>query len=119
VDVRTWTERTIDENADGFALANGALLAYGIRTELSPTKQSISGMGVVAYSPDGSVRFRLLPGQAVGDLQVNGSRAYGWVAGGPGLPDHVVLDVAAGTVERELTLAHPTQLLLEDGSYYG
>ena len=119
VDVRTWTERTIDENADGFALTNGALLAYGIRSELSSTKQGVSGMGVVAYGSDGSVRFRLLPGQAVGDLQVNGSRAYAWVAGRPGLPDRIVLDLTAGRVERELTLAHPTQLLLDDGSYYG
>jgi hypothetical protein len=119
VDVRTWTERTIDENADGFSVATGALLAYGIRSELSSTKHSVSGMGVVAYGSDGRAQFRLLPGRPVEDVQVNGSRAYAWVAGGPGLPDPIVLDLAAGTVERGLTLAHPTSLLLDDGSFYG
>jgi hypothetical protein len=119
VDVRTWTERTIDANAGGFAVTNGALLAYGIRSELSSTKHSVSGMGVVAYGSDGSARFRLLPARPVEDLQVNGSTAYAWIAGGPGLPNPIVLDVAAGAVEREVTLTHPTQLLLDDGSFYG
>ena len=118
VDVRAWTQRTLDTGAAGFAIADGALLAYGVRSEWSQTAESISGMGVAAYGTDGSRRFHLLPTVPVGYVQVNGSRAYGWVDDEANAWHLVVVDVAAGTVERELTLAHPMHLLLEDGGSY-
>jgi hypothetical protein len=118
VDVRTWAERTLDAGAAGFAIADGALLAYGVRSEWSQTAQSVSGMGLAAYGPDGSRRFQLLPRVPVGYVQVNGSRAYGWLYDQSNAWHLVVVDVAAGTVERELTLAHPMHLLLEDGGSY-
>ena len=119
VDVRTWTERTLDPGAAGFAIANGALLAYGVRSEWSQTAQSISGMGIAAYGTDGSRRFQLLPTVPVGYVQAHGSRAYGWVADQSNAWHIVVIDVAAGAVERDLTLAHPTRLLIDDDSFYG
>jgi hypothetical protein len=118
VDVRSWTQRTLDAGAAGFAIAEDALLAYGVRSEWSQTTQSISGMGVTAYGTDGSTRFHVLPSVPVGYVQVNGSRAYGWVDDEANAWHIVVFDVAAGTVERDLTLAHPTRLLIGDGSFY-
>jgi hypothetical protein len=121
VDVRTWTERTVDADADGFAVADGALLAYGVRSEWrsnSPASSSLSGMGVAGYGPDGSLRFRLLPARPIEYVQANGSRAYGWLVDAGTAWHLVVLDAAAGAVERELTLARPTRLLLGDSSAF-
>jgi hypothetical protein len=115
VDIRSWTQRTIDASATGFAIADHALLAYGVRSEFGAGVRTVSGMGVAAYGPDGSMRFRLLPTMPISYLQVNGSRAYGWVLDAANAWHLVVVDVAAGAVERELTLAHPTRLLLAAG----
>jgi hypothetical protein len=120
VDVRTWTQRTLDAGADGFAIGYGALLAYGVRSELGTTTPSVvSGMGVAAYGPDGGMRFHLLPTVAVGSLEVNGSFAYGWLVGTTDPAWHVVVfDLAAGQVVRELRLVHPTRLLISDSSLF-
>src|SRR5919109_1107832 len=119
VDVHTWTQRTLDAGADGFAVGNGALLAYGVRSEFGTTTPSVvSGMGVAAYGTDGNKRFHLLPTVPVGSLQVNGSLAYGWLVDAADPWHLVVLDVAAGTVVRELRLAHPTRLLIADSSFF-
>jgi hypothetical protein len=118
VDVRTWTARTIDAGADGFAIADGALLAYGVRSEWSATSRSLSGMGLAAYRPDGGIRFRVLPTVPVESVQVDGSRAYGWVADAANPLHLVVVDVASGTVERDVGLTRPTRLLLGDGSLF-
>jgi hypothetical protein len=119
VDVRTWTERTVDAGADGFAVGNGALLAYGVRSELGTTTRSVSGMGIAAYVTDGSARFHVLPSVPVAWVQVNGSFAYGWVADASNPSWHlVVLDVATGTVVRELRLDHPTRLLIGEISFF-
>jgi hypothetical protein len=119
VDVGTWTQRTIDAGADGFAVGGSALLAYGVRSEFGTTTKSvISGMGVAAYGTDGSARFHLLPSTPVGWVQVQGAFAYGWVDDATNPSWHVVvLDVAAGTVERDLRLAHPTRLLIPDSGF--
>jgi hypothetical protein len=119
LDVRTWTQRTIDAGAEGFAVGNGALLAYGVRSQWSTTtSQTVSGMGVAAYGPDGSMRFRVLPTVPVESMQVNGSRAYGWVFDAANPWHLVVIDVASGAVENEVRLARPTRLLLGDGSLF-
>jgi hypothetical protein len=120
VDVRTWTQRTVDAGADGFAVGYGGLLAYGVRSELGTTTRGVlSGMGVAAYGTDGSARFHVLPSVPVAWVQVRGWLAYGWVADASNPSWHlVVLDVAAGTVVRELRLAHPTRLLIAEHSFY-
>ena len=118
IDVRSWTQRTLDAGADGFALGNGALLAYGVRSEFGTTTQSVSGMGIVAYGTDGSARFHLLPTVPVASLQVNGGLAYGWLVDAANPWHLVVLDIAAGTVVRDLQLAHPTRLLVGDSSFF-
>jgi hypothetical protein len=120
VDVRTWTQRTVDTGADGFAVDGIALLAYGVRSEFgTTTKSAVSGMGVAAYGTDGSARFHLMPGAPVGWVQVKGDFAYGWVDDATAPSWHViVLDVAAGTVVHELRLAHPTRLLIGDSSAF-
>jgi hypothetical protein len=119
IDVRTWTQRTIDPGADGFAVGGTALLAYGVRSEFGTTTKSVvAGMGVAAYGTDGSARFHLLPGAPVSFVQAKGAFAYGWLVD-PTTPSWhvVVLDVAAGTVERDLRLAHPTRLLIPDSGF--
>src|SRR5919204_354308 len=119
VDVRTWTQRTLDAGADGFAIGNGALLAFGVRSKFGTTTPTVvSGMGVAAYGTDGSRRFHLLPTVPVGSLEVNGSLAYGWLVDAANPWHLVVLDVAAGTVVRDLRLAHPTRLLIGDTSFF-
>jgi hypothetical protein len=119
VDVRTWTERTVDAGADGFAVGYGALLAYGVRSEFGTTQSVLSGMGVAAYGTDGGARYHVLPSAPVAWVQVNGSLAYGWVADASNPSWHlVVLDLAAGTVVRELRLVHPTRLLIGENSLF-
>jgi hypothetical protein len=118
VDVRRWTARTLDAGADGFAVADGALLAYGVRSEWSATSRTLSGMGVAAYGPDGSTRFRVLSTTPVESVQVDGSRAYGWIFDAADAWHIVVVDVRSGTVERELKLTRPTHLLVGDGSLF-
>jgi hypothetical protein len=118
VDVRTWTQRTIDAGASGFAVADGALLAYGVRTEWGSGRSSYSGMGVAAYGADGNARFHLLANRPVGWVQVGGGRAYCWVVDQSSPVHLVILDVAAGTVERELTPRRAPTLLLGDGSFF-
>jgi hypothetical protein len=118
VDVRSWTQRMLDPGADGFAIGNGALLAYGVRSEWSQSASSISGTGITAYGADGGARFHLLASVPIGAVQVNGSLAYGWVEDPANAWRIVVVDVAASAVERDLTLAHPTRLLIGDNSLF-
>ena len=73
---------------------------------------------MVAYGTDGSARFHLLPTVPVASLQVNGGLAYGWLVDAANPWHLVVLDIAAGTVVRDLQLAHPTRLLVGDSSFF-
>jgi hypothetical protein len=98
IDVRTWTERTIDPAATGFALTAQGLLAYG--------------SGVAAYAAGGAARFEVLTGRPVGVVQTRADRGYAWLAD-PKAPFRVaVIDLANGSVEREVALA-PTSLLAD------
>jgi hypothetical protein len=117
VDVRTWAQRTIDPAASGVAVAGNGLLAYGISFQWG-AGNVYSGNGIGAYARDGTERFRILPGQPVGWVQVGGGRAYGWLVDEQATRRVVVFDVATGTVERDLRLTRPTQLLLGAGSSY-
>lgn len=115
VDVRTWKQRTIDAAASGVAAAGNDLLTYGVDLQWG-SANVYSGNGIGAYAHDGSERFRALPGQPVGFVQVNGGVAYGWPVDEQSSRRVVVVDVATGTVERDLRLSRPTQLLLGEGS---
>jgi hypothetical protein len=115
VDVRTWKQRTIDAAASGVAAAGNDLLTYGVGFQWG-SANVYSGNGIGAYAHDGSERLRVLPGQPVGFVQVNGGVAYGWLIDEQSSRRVVVVDVATGTVERDLRLSRPTQLLLGEGS---
>ena len=114
IDTRTWTQRTLEQRASGFALAGGLLLAFGFRSEWNSRDNTLSGMGLSAYGPDGTERFAVLPDVPLWSVQVGQHRAYGSRVG-PGPPRQmVVVDLVSGTVESELALTHPTRLVLGD-----
>jgi hypothetical protein len=111
IDVRTWSDRMVDRGATGFALAGGALVAYGTTSSFVGGVSKLAGMGVAAYRTDGTPLFRALGGRPVGMVQTAGGRAYAWVAGTEAF--HVaVVDLATGSVERERNLP-PTSLLAD------
>jgi hypothetical protein len=101
----------VDRGATGFALAGGALVAYGTTSSFVGGVSKLAGMGVAAYRTDGTPLFRALGGRPVGMVQTAGGRAYAWVAGADAF--HVaVVDLATGSVERERNLP-PTSLLAD------
>jgi hypothetical protein len=111
IDVRTWSDRMVDRSATGFALAGGALLAYGTTSSSAGGASKLAGMGVAAYRTDGSPLFAALGGRPVEMVQTAGGRAYAWIAGAGSF--HVaVVDLASGVVERERSLP-PTSLLAD------
>ncbi len=114
VDTRRWTLRTLENRATGFALAGDTLLAFGVRSEWSNGTLALEGMGISAFGPDGSTRFKTLPNEPFSYVQVGQNRAYAWRLGPGPSWRVVVVDVANGTVEQELTLTHPTRLILGD-----
>ena len=61
VDTRDWSTRTLDRGADRFAVADGLLLVAGGTTRMDSGKSS--GMGIVGYAADMSVRFALFAGR--------------------------------------------------------
>jgi hypothetical protein len=118
VDVRTWTQTTIDPAASGLSVAGGTLLAYGVRSEWSPQDYVYTGIGIGAYAADGRERYRILPGQPIGWVQVGGGRAYAWLVDQKNSWHVAVVDLARAAVERDLILPRPTELLLGAGRAY-
>jgi hypothetical protein len=117
IDTRRWTQRTLDERAGGFTLAGDTIIAYGVRSEWVGTQPTLEGMGVAAYGPDGAKRFEALAGEPIGLVQASSGRGYAWRSEPGSQRKVVVIGVADGQVEGEVTLEHPTWLLLEsDGS---
>jgi hypothetical protein len=117
VDVRTWRQRTIDPSASAVAVAGSRLLSYGVAFQWGGGNV-YSGNGIGGYARDGKERFRVLPGQPVGWVQVGGGLAYGWLIDEQSSRHVVVVDAATGTVERDLRLGRPTSLLLGGGGSY-
>ncbi len=81
VDVRDWSTRTIDPNADSFAFASDRLLtrdmllATGSRWD-SGTGALAQGSGLSAYTLTGERTFRLFKGKGAAVAGVYGTRAF-------------------------------------------
>jgi hypothetical protein len=117
IDTRRWTQRTIDKRASGFALAGDTILAFGVRSEFLSGETRFEGMGVSAYAPDATKRFDVLEDVPISSVQAGGGRAYAWRSD-TRVPWRIaVVDVDTGAVEQELTLEHPTRLLLGEPTY--
>jgi hypothetical protein len=104
VDTRTWSVRMLNPDATGVELAGNLLLATGER----PAAGKAVGIGLVAYSLDGSERLQALDGQPVWLALAYGGRAYLGVSGQDPL---TVVDLASGAVTGQRTLPLPTLLL--------
>ena len=109
VDTRDWTIRMLDRGADTVTPAEGLLLATGRRW--SSTEQRASGMGLAAYGPDRSLRFRLFAGASSWVLAVSMGRAY---VQDPGNEHRaLVVDLASGKVVGTRSSPVPTPLLAD------
>jgi hypothetical protein len=77
VDTHDWSEHTLDRHAERMLVADGLLLAGGgsWRSATNSSSSVASGEGLVAYGPDGAVRWRLDPGKDINLLGAWGSRA--------------------------------------------
>lgn len=98
IDTRTWRVHTLDANADSFTVTNGLLLATGTRWNVTPKENVTAGEGLVAYNRDGSLRFRVFMGRAVGVDVVAGGRAYVTVVAPNGYQHQRVVDLRTGRV---------------------
>ena len=95
IDVRAGTVRTLEPGASFALAAGGMLLASG--AESSGDASKWSGMGLAAYTPDGTRLWRILPGEPVSWLQAAGG--YGYVAGPVSYPSTVrIIDLGTGAV---------------------
>jgi hypothetical protein len=74
VDTRTWTVRTLDQEADHVRLAGDLLLAT--RFSWDSAAQTIIGMGLAGYTIDGEKRFHLFERKLLFGVIVHGTRAY-------------------------------------------
>jgi hypothetical protein len=77
IDTRDWSEHTLDGRAAQMLVADGLMLASGgsWRSATNSSSSAASGEGLVAYGPDGAVRWRLDPGKDINLLGAWGSRA--------------------------------------------
>jgi hypothetical protein len=74
VDTRSWTVRTLDEDADYVRVAGNLLLAT--RFSWDSATQTLTGMGVAGYTIDGEKRFHLFEQKLLFGLVMYGTRAY-------------------------------------------
>jgi hypothetical protein len=59
VDTRSWSVRMLDPNADTDWVGDGLLLATGTTARYTQSSSHVHREGLVAYGPDGSLRWRL------------------------------------------------------------
>jgi hypothetical protein len=98
LDVGAGTARTIEARATGHAFSDGVLLAYG--AEHDAQGSSVSGMGISAFTPDGTRVWHALGEEPVFVVETAGGYAY---APTPeeAFPQRVhVLDLATGQLLR-------------------
>jgi uncharacterized protein YdeI (BOF family) len=74
VDTRSWTVRTLDENADYVRVAGDLLLAT--RFSWDSAARTLRGMGLAGYTVDGVKRFHLFEQKLLFGMVVYGTRAY-------------------------------------------
>jgi hypothetical protein len=109
VDTRDWTIRALDPGADTVTTAEGLLLATGSRW--TSDAQEPTGMGLAAYGPDRSLRFRLLPGRSLWVQAALAGRAYVSIVTSSNASTVEVVDLATGRVVDERTSPVPIPLL--------
>jgi hypothetical protein len=109
VDTRDWTIRMLDRGADAAFPTEGLLLATG--SSWSSLSQKPTGMGLAAYGPDRSARFKLFGGASAWVGVISGGRAYVYLNG---TEIASVVHLASGEVigKRKGPLPYP---LLTDG----
>ena len=112
IDTRTWTQRTLDDRAGGFTVAGDTLLAFGVRSDWRDGQVMLEGMGIAAYDAGGTKRFEALPDAPVSSVAAGNGRAYAWRSDRGTLRQVTIIDLEAGTVEREVVFDHPTWLLV-------
>ncbi|MGH7358410.1 MAG: hypothetical protein ACREJR_06315 [Candidatus Rokuibacteriota bacterium] len=96
VDVRDWTQRTLDDQASQLSFSSGTLLAYG--TSWSSATQKTTGMGLTAYGLDGKERFHLFEDQPIYHVETAAPYAYIWRDGA----SPVAIDLRSGRVGSQL-----------------
>jgi hypothetical protein len=97
IDVERDTVRTIDEAGARFSFEGGILLAYGDYS---------SSDGIRAYSLGGDALWKVLEGEAIGEVRVLGGRVYVELASGR-TPLVAVFDLASGTEIKRVTAPFP------------
>jgi hypothetical protein len=78
IDTRDWTARTIARRAGEVVRAGGHVLAFDGRHPSGPRR----GDGLSVHDRSGDLRYRILRGDRVGDVQIAGARAYARTARG-------------------------------------
>ena len=73
IDTRSWTARTIAPRASAVVRAGGDLLVFDGR---QPAGAPGRGFGLRVHDHSGRLRYTLLAGERVGDVQVAGARVY-------------------------------------------
>jgi hypothetical protein len=108
IDTNTWGTRVIDRGADSFTVDGDTMLVTGAKWDDSAR----SGMGLAAYSFDGSRKLSVLRGDAAYLMLAWRGKAY---LGLDGSNSATIVDLSAGKVvgARSAPLA---QLLIKDGS---
>jgi hypothetical protein len=113
VDTTDWSARMIDPRADSALVADGLLLATGGTWSYGSGAAAGTGIGVAAYGPDGTVRWRFDDGARRHLSAAYGPRA---IVYGDGSGPNVVLDLETGRVARSFGGDSFPQLLLGAGS---
>jgi len=108
IDVRSWSARTLDERGDSFRFAAGQLLATG--THWDSVSRTSTGMGLAAYTLDGSKRFHFFDGKPVWAAEAYGGSAYVALRRAA----YAIVDLGTGAVVGERAYP-PARLLLDDG----
>jgi hypothetical protein len=77
IDTHNWSEHTLDQHTEQALVSDGLLLASGgyWRSATNSSGALASGEGLVAYAPDGSVRWQIDAGKHISLLGAWGSRA--------------------------------------------
>jgi len=109
VDTRSWSVRTLADDATGAAAAGNTILAFGAVNEVNGSRNTTEGAGLTAYDTRGRRRFHAFGSEPIWDLQIAWPYAYV----GPA-EDRVlrVLDLRSGRVVTERRVDWWPQLLV-------
>jgi hypothetical protein len=105
IDTRGWRVRTLDPAAVSFAVAGETLLTYGARWDSATRK--MSGVGLTAFGPTGSVRYKRFGSASIHIVHPLGSRIA--VQDSPRF--YSILDARTGGVLHRFRGAMPQPLI--------